>query len=157
MTDDAPDRYPVEFPDEVRVRRGHFTASVVTHQQGLRFGDWYVIECVSDDAVPDRDSNFDVGHNPTGLCLVHGATFQEARRIALAMDDADVDVELDENLNAGTPDPDLWQIVEGVVASALMDHYVFPLSNYLARRSDVRGGYEVDPAEIRSGFDGHGN
>ena len=124
------DRIEITFPDRVRVRRGYdYNTAVVAHQHGMRFGDWYVIECTSVDALwDDLDSNFDVGHYPTGLKLISGLTYWEARRVAMAMDDSDPILPV----SADDVDADLdWMwVIQAVVASALMDHYVFPLSNY---------------------------
>ncbi len=114
----------VEFPDDVLVRVGNsFRCSKETTQHGCRFGDWYVIQNLGFDAIADPDSNFDVGHNPTGLKVIAGLTFWEARRVALAMSDADMQV-----TNRALGDPDGGWIVESIIASALMDHYVFPLT-----------------------------
>lgn len=79
------------------------------------------------------DTRFTVGHDPTGHKLIFGLTYWEARRVALAMDDADLVIPATlEDLD----DPDLYLVVEAIIASALMDHYVFPIDRWLASQSE---------------------
>lgn len=127
---DEDERISIDFPDDVLVRRG--LASEVGRFERHRaelIGDWYVrLGDDPDSFSQDRDTRFTIGHDPTGLKLAWGLTYWEARRIALAMDDADPVVPA---LNEYGDDPDLRYVVEAIIASALMDHYVFPICNYL--------------------------
>lgn len=127
--DSIDDRIEIRFPDSVLVRRGsYYATSRETRQPGILFGDWYVIEGSGPDSIGrEPNSNFDVGHNLTGSQLLGGLTFWEARRVAMALDDADqfISVYLSEM------DDDIYWVIDAVVASALMDHYVFPLSTYM--------------------------
>lgn len=123
----------VDFPDEVLVRRGVvYTEARLDTQHGILFGDWYVIECLGfESAERDPERNFDVGHNPTGLRLeiAGGLTLWEARRVAMAMDDAGIEISVVDGtkpaINAS------GYLIEAIVASALMDHYVFSLDRWL--------------------------
>lgn len=126
------DRIEISLPDCVCVRGGKdYENSIVFNRRGMTFGDWYVIENTSPDAILDNpDSNFDVGHNPTGMKLIGGMAWWDARRIAMAMDDADLVIELPPT------DADMKEIVDGVIGAALMDHYVFPLINYVPSGGD---------------------
>jgi hypothetical protein len=122
----------LELSDRVLVRRGDRLKSSSTHYgAGFVCGAWYVHVNTSFDGVfSNPDSNFDVGYMDTGQKLIGGLTFWEARRVALAMDDSDLTFSLD----GSDLDPDTVYVVEAIIASALMDHYVFPIDRYFANR-----------------------
>lgn len=132
MTTPHSDLVSISFTDVVLVRQDRtLRNSYEVTRPGLAYGDWYVIENRGLDAIFDNpDSNFDVGHNPTGMKLWAGMTFWEAKRIAMAMSDGNIDASIDAS-DMISEDPDVFYIIEAIIASALMDHYVFPLSNYL--------------------------
>lgn len=134
---DEDERISIDFPDDVLVRRGldWSTPGRLERSRAARFGDWYVRIGDDPDAFSqNRDTRFTVGHGLTGLKLAWGLTYWEARRVALAMDDADLDIPLCPG-EVADQDPDLYQVVEAVIASALMDHYVFPIDRWLAAQS----------------------
>lgn len=143
---DSGDLIDIDLEDRVRVSRGgHDQTAIVSLEHGMIVGDWYVLFCRDSDAIRDNpDSNFVVGHNPTGLKLVWGVTFWEARRVALALVDADPQFSLE--LGDVDLDPDIILVAEAIVASALMDHYVFPLARHLV----VDGRADVDDLEGRA-------
>lgn len=97
----------------------------------VSFGDWYVVFNTNIDADPNRDTNFDVGHADSGARLCQGVTFWEGRRIALALDDAGVGVcVIASRIYIDLDRSEGW-LLEAIIGSALMDHYVFPLEPYL--------------------------
>lgn len=123
--DTEPDTFEIRFDDAVNVRSSQ--TGFVKHF-GVVFGDWYIIEGTTithpngqmehaRDYPPD--SRFLVGHNPSGQALIWGLVFWDARRVALALADAD-------------PDVNVWthEELDAILGSALMDHYVFPIDGW---------------------------
>lgn len=123
---EADDTIRVEMPDSVRV---HQITDGLTRKHGLLLGAWYVR--YGDDAdslLHPKESRFIVGNNQTGLRIEPlGWNFHDAKRIALALDDAFPAFSL-ETLEEW----DCSCIFESVVAAALMEHYVFPIDRYFA-------------------------
>ena len=123
----------VLLSDRVTVRRGNDPATSWVenrhHRHGQLFGDWYVRVTDGPDAgiLSSPEAVFMVGHEPTGYRLIYDLTYWEARRIAMAMQDADLAIP---DVGQVPDDPDMVYIVQAIVTSALMDHYVFPLCNY---------------------------
>lgn len=127
----------VFLDDRITVRRGYVVeSSRIESGYGQLFGDWYVRVADGPDlnfcTPPDRI--FMVGHNPTGQRLLCDLTYWEAVRVALAMQDANPKI-----TPVGEPadDPDIMFVLDSIIASALMDHYVFPLCNYPELMSEV--------------------
>lgn len=123
--DEEPDTVEIRFDDVVNARSVYDKS--VTPVMGMLFGDWYVNEMTSitagglveNAADLPPSSRMMVGHNPSGCALIWGLEFWDARRIALAMADAEPDV----SAGAGPE-------CEAIIASALMDHYVFPIAGW---------------------------
>jgi hypothetical protein len=69
---------------------------------------------------------FSVGHQDTGFAIVFGIEFREAQRVAQALVDACLDIEQE----LADPDPDINYIIDAIIGSALMDHYVFPIAGW---------------------------
>jgi hypothetical protein len=137
--DEEPDTVEVKFTDQVNVAmQGHGDRVM----PGMLFGDWYVMDGIAIVASyqkypnpytgtvdPSRfppHSRFMVGHNPSGLAAVAGLEFWDAIRIARAFADADPEIVLDPD----DLDPDFGHLTQAIIASALMDHYVFPITGW---------------------------
>jgi hypothetical protein len=123
LTDDVV--VDILFEDAVNVRSCR--TGCIKHL-GVVFGDWYIIEGTTithtDGSMEHArnyppGSRFLVGHNPSGRALIWGLTFWDARRVALALADAD-------------PDVNAWTLEEldAILGSSLMDHYVFPIDGW---------------------------
>lgn len=113
----------VNLTDMVRV---HFVHGM-REQPGILFGQWYVTTCnpAQRDRLPiwgHGDGGYAVGHHGSGRAAACGLSFWEAYRVARAMGDADPDI------GNGGVDWDVVYLIEAVIGSAMMDHYVFPLS-----------------------------
>jgi hypothetical protein len=136
--DVEPETVEIRFDDQVNIT----TEWRRTTGPGLLFGDWYVMDginvCHRSSSNPNcftstvrmqslpPNSRFMVGHNPTGLAAVNGLEFWDARRIALALADADLEVAIPPR----DMDPDFPCLIEAIIASSLMDHYVFPIAGW---------------------------
>ncbi len=129
--DAEPDTLEIRFDDAVNIRGqdGMYSAF------GIVIGDWYVIEG-RDMAIPGKivelastlpaHSRFSVGHGVLGKAIARGLEFREAQRIARALDDAGLDIEAE----IKDPDSDINHIIDAIIGSALMDHYVFPIDGW---------------------------
>ncbi len=131
--DAEPDTFEVRFDDVVNVCGPNGMRSYF----GLAVGDWYIIEGM-DTAIPGKvvefvsdlpaHSRFSVGHGVLGKAITRGLEFREAQRIARALDDAGLDIEAE----IKDPDSDINHIIDAIIGSALMDHYVFPIDGWSA-------------------------
>jgi hypothetical protein len=109
----------VDLHDDVLVS----TAAGARMRKGIVVGGWYVWP--PDISVPGHgpDELWTVGHLESGLAvpLGEGLTFQDALRLARALDDAFGAIGLDDL--AETECGLFWS----VLGAALADHYVFPI------------------------------
>ncbi len=129
--DAEPDTFEVRFDDVVNVA----SPDGMRPNFGIAVGAWYIIEGMGH-AVPGMivehastlpaHSRFSVGHGVLGKAIARGLEFREAQRIARALDDAGLDIEAE----IKDPDSDINHIIDAIIGSALMDHYVFPIAGW---------------------------